>query len=145
MRLVKMAEAYLRQAEARVKDAKEALSDGLRAYAMRLSQEAVELSLKAALRLVAIEYPKKHDVSDVVVEVKERFPDWFKSEVHAIANVSKRLAAKREVCMYGDEEAAVSPDEAVSAEEAAEAVADSERVYRLCKRLLDEVKARAKA
>ncbi|MHC1628516.1 MAG: HEPN domain-containing protein [Candidatus Nezhaarchaeales archaeon] len=61
-----------------MKDAKEALNDGL--YALRLSQEAVELSLKASLRLVAIEYPKKHDVSNVLIEVKERYPEWFKSE-----------------------------------------------------------------
>lgn len=137
-----MAEAYLRQASARVKDAREALNDGLHAYALRLSQEAVELSLKAALKLVAIEYPKKHDVSDVVVDVKDRFPEWFKREVHVIADISRKLAAKREVCMYGDDVALVSPDEAVSAEESLKSVSDAEKVCELCKRLLDEVKAR---
>lgn len=139
-----MAEAYLRQASARVKDAKEALNNGLHAYALRLSQEAVELSLKAALKLVAIEYPKKHDVSDVLIEVKDRFPEWFRNEAQAIADISKKLAAKREICMYGDEEATISPDEAVSIEEASKAVNDSEKVYELCKRLLDEVKSCAK-
>lgn len=140
MKLLKIAESYLRQANAMIKDAKEALNDGLYAYALRLSQEAVELSLKAALKLVAVEYPKKHDVSDVVIEVKDRFPEWFRSEIKNIADISRRLAAKREICMYGDEEAALSPDEAVDVEEALKAVSDAEKVYELCKRLLDEVK-----
>ncbi len=142
MKLIKMAESYLKQAHARMKDAKEALNDGLYAYALRLSQEAVELSLKASLRLVAIEYPKKHDVSNVLVEVKERYPEWFKREIEALADISRRLVAKREVSMYGDEESSISPDEAISIEEASRAVMDSERVYSLCKRLLEEIKAR---
>jgi HEPN domain-containing protein len=35
----------------------------------------VELSLKAALKIVAVEYPKKHDVSDVLIQVRNRFPE----------------------------------------------------------------------
>ncbi|MEM4576709.1 MAG: HEPN domain-containing protein [Candidatus Nezhaarchaeales archaeon] len=145
MMLIKMAEAYLRQASARIKDSREALNDGLYAYALRLSQEAIELSLKAALKLVAIEYPKKHDVSDVLLEVKDRFPEWFRNEVRTIADISRKLAAKREVCMYGDEETFMSPDETVSAEEALKAVKEAEMTYDLCKRLLDEVKSCVKA
>lgn len=44
---IKMTESYLRQAEERLKHAKEALSDNY-AYAIRQSQEAVELALKAS-------------------------------------------------------------------------------------------------
>ena len=63
MKLVEMAEAYLRQASFRLRYAGDALRAGNHPYALRLSQECVELSLKAALRLVGIEYPKVHDVS----------------------------------------------------------------------------------
>jgi len=31
------------------------------AYCVRASQEAVELSIKAILRLIGVEYPKTHD------------------------------------------------------------------------------------
>jgi len=54
---VDMARSYLRQAEERVSHASEALLNGNYAFVVRQSQEAVELSLKAALRLVGIEPP----------------------------------------------------------------------------------------
>jgi len=47
--LLKVARAYLRQAEARLKDARDAFAEGNYPYAVRLSQECVELSLKAVL------------------------------------------------------------------------------------------------
>ena len=140
MKLIKIAESYLKQANIRLKYAKEALSEGFSAYALRQSQEAVELSLKAALKLVAIEYPKKHDVSSVLIDVKDRFPEWFREKIQDLAEVSRRLSAKRELSMYGDEDAMLPPDEAISRDEAFRAVTDAERVYGLCRRLLNEAK-----
>ncbi len=121
-----------------MRDAREALAEGLYPYALRLSQECVELSLKAALRIVGIEYPKKHDVSDVLVMAKERFPEWFREEIDFLADTSRVLAKKREVSMYGDEALMLSPDEVVSREEARVAVESAEKTYRLCRRLLNE-------
>jgi len=121
-----------------LRDAREALAEGLYPYALRLSQECVELSLKAALRIVGIEYPKKHDVSDVLVMAKERFPEWFREEIDFLADTSRVLAKKREVSMYGDEALMLSPDEVVSREEARVAVESAEKTYRLCRRLLNE-------
>jgi HEPN domain-containing protein len=43
--------------------AERANSNGNYSYAVRSSQECVELSLKAALRAVGVECPRKHDVS----------------------------------------------------------------------------------
>jgi len=62
MNNVTMAKAYLRQARERLRHANEALEGGNYPYVVRQSQEAVELSLKAALRLVGVEPPKWHDV-----------------------------------------------------------------------------------
>lgn len=62
MKLLKIAKSYLRQAEARLRDAIDAFSESNYPYAVRLSQECVELSLKAVLKAVGIEYPKIHDV-----------------------------------------------------------------------------------
>jgi HEPN domain-containing protein len=104
MKILEIARSYLKQAEARLKDAEEALEEGLYPYALRLSQECVELSLKASLKLVAIEYPKKHDVSDILISVKNRFPEWFQNEISFLANTSKTLSKKREISMYGNEE-----------------------------------------
>jgi HEPN domain-containing protein len=56
--LLKIAKSYLRQAEARLEDAEDALLEGNYPYAVRLSQECVEPSLKAVLKAVGIEYPR---------------------------------------------------------------------------------------
>ena len=53
-----MARAYIEEAKRRIRTVKIALEEHAYAYCIRQSQEAVELSLKAALRLVGIELPK---------------------------------------------------------------------------------------
>ena len=141
LKLIKISSSYLRQAGARLEDAEEALGK-FNAYALRLSQECVELSLKAVLKLVGIEYPKKHDVSDVLLEVKNRFPEWFRKELDFMAEASRKLAKKREVSMYGDEESFLSPDEVTSVEEARRAVEWARKIHRLCKKLLLEMRRR---
>ena len=69
-----MARSYLEEALRRIKTAKQALEEDAYAYCIRQSQEAVELALKGALRLVGIEPPKWHDVSPVLLEQHKRFP-----------------------------------------------------------------------
>jgi len=138
----KLASSYLRQAESRLEDAKDALKDGNYPYAVRLSQECVELSLKASLRLVGIEYPKVHDVSDVLIEVKNRFPKWFESKVKELAEISRSLASKRELAFYGCEEEYLTPEEAIGRKEAEEAVNKAVEVYDLCKKLYDVLQGR---
>ncbi|MEM2876342.1 MAG: HEPN domain-containing protein [Candidatus Bathyarchaeia archaeon] len=103
MQLLKVAKSYLRQAGARLKDAEDAFPEANYPYAVRLSQEYVELSLKAALKAVGIDYPKIHDVSDVLTEVKERFPEWFRVELSFMRESSKILVKKGEISLYGGE------------------------------------------
>jgi len=122
LQLLKIAKSYLRQAEARLEDAKDALSEGNYPYAVRLSQECVELSLKAALKAVGIDYSKVHDVSDVPEVVSERFPEWFKAEIDFLCESSKILAKKREISLYGGEEAFLTPEDVISRENASDAV-----------------------
>jgi len=137
--LLKVAKAYLRQAEARLKDAKDALLDGNYPYAVRLSQECVELSLKAVLKAVGIEYPKIHDVSDILVDVEARFPEWFRAEVGFLRESSKVLVKKREISLYGGEEAFLSPEEVISRGDAEDATQRADKTYELCRRLVDSI------
>lgn len=74
---IEMCKSYLNEAKLRLKTAITAFRDGEYAYCIRQCQEAVELSLKAALRLVGIEPPNWHDVGPVLREERERFPQWF--------------------------------------------------------------------
>ena len=67
MRMDRLALDYLRRARSRLIDARSALERGDYPESVRYSQEAVELSLKAVLRILGIEYPKVHDVGDVLM------------------------------------------------------------------------------
>lgn len=135
-RMTKIAAAYLRQAESRLKDAEDALKEGNHPYCLRLSQECVELSLKASLKLVGIEYPKIHDVSDILLKVKGRFPEWFKENVEEMGEASKTLASKREIAFYGNEEEYLMPEELIGEKEAEDAVSKARKTYNLCRKLL---------
>jgi len=139
LQLLKIARSYLRQAKARLEDAKEALPETNYPYAVRLSQECVELSLKAALKAVGIEYPKIHDVSDVLTEVRERFPEWFRAQVDFLRESSKILVKKRELSLYGGEEAFLSPDEVIDRKDADDAIMRAEKTFRHCEDLLGEL------
>ncbi|MGQ9479003.1 MAG: HEPN domain-containing protein [Thermoproteota archaeon] len=105
---------------------------------MRLSQECVEFSLKACLRLVGVEYPKTHDASDVLLSFKERFPPWFQEKIDEVAMVSARLAMKREIAFYGAEDETIAPEEAVSKSDAENTVKEAEQIYMLCEKMFRE-------
>ncbi|MFQ5758246.1 MAG: HEPN domain-containing protein [Candidatus Bathyarchaeia archaeon] len=139
MRLIKIAKSYLRQAGARLEDAGEAYLEKNYPYTVRLGQECVELCLKAVLKAVGIEYPKVHDVSDVLVEVRERFPQWFKAETSFLSESSKILVKKREPSLYGGEEEFLSPEDVMNENDAEDALKRAEKTFKLCKRLLEEL------
>jgi len=134
-----MAKSYIRQAEERVKHAEEALKSGNYAYVVRQCQEAVELTLKASLRLVGIEPPKWHDVGPVLKREINRFPDWFKTEIPKLARISRKLRGEREPSMYGDEESGTPPEELYTVEDAEEALIWAEYTLKLIAKLYDEV------
>ena len=139
MNNVAMARSYVRQAEERVKHAEEALQGGNYPYVVRQSQEAVELLLKAALRLVGIEPPKWHDVGPVLRREAHRFPEWSREKIPFLARVSRKLRRERELAMYGDEDSGIPPEEFYDYEDAKEALEWAKQVLSIVKRLLNEV------
>ncbi|MCW3978414.1 MAG: HEPN domain-containing protein [Candidatus Bathyarchaeota archaeon] len=142
MRSLRVARSFLRQAGARLEDAEDALGEANHPYAVRLSQECVELSLKAVLRSVGIEYPKVHEVSYVLEEVGERFPGWFRVEIGYMAESSRLLFKKREPSLYGNEEALLPPDGVMSEEDAKDATQRANKTFHLCERLVEELESR---
>lgn len=139
MRRTRLASSLLRQAEARLKNAGEAGDDGNHPYAVRLSQECVELSLKGVLRAVGIEYPKVHEVSDVFLRIPERFPDWFRKEIEFIRESSKLLFKKREPSLYGDEALHLSPNEVMDEGDAADALSRAAKIFGLSRRFIGDM------
>jgi HEPN domain-containing protein len=125
----------LSQARRRLETAKrENKRGGSKAYAVRSAQECAELSLKATLRFVGVDYPKRHDVSRVLLEMKERLPSWFDAET--IAGENTWLAERRERAMYGLEESDVGPDSLFSGEDARAAISYSKHIFEECERLI---------
>lgn len=139
MKLIKIAMSYMRQAEARLEDSKEAYPEKNYPYTVRLSQECVELCLKAVLKAVGIEYPKVHDVSDVLVDVKHRFPEWFQAETGFLSESSKILVKKRGPSLYGGEEGFLSPEDIMGENDAQDALKRAKKTFELCKKLLEEL------
>ncbi|MDW7977699.1 MAG: HEPN domain-containing protein [Candidatus Caldarchaeum sp.] len=133
-----MARASVKQALERVETARRALYEGHYAYAVRQSQEAVELLLKAALRLAGVEPPKWHDVGPVLRRERERFPEWFRDMVDDLASISRSLSRERELAMYGDEDLKIPPDELYVRKDAEKALADVELVLRAVQRLMEK-------
>jgi len=137
----RMAASYMRQAKERLKHAGEALEGGNYAYVVRQSQEAVELALKAALRLMGIEPPRWHDVGPVLRRSASHFPPWFREHVGRLARISRQLAHEREFSMYGDEELGLPPDDIYGREDATWALEQARFVVGMVEKLLEEAGA----
>src|SRR2546428_4349675 len=136
MKLGELARDFLRRAEVRVKSAAGTIASKDYPDAVRFSQEAVELSLKAALRAYGVEYPKEHDVGGVMRSVRERYPKWFQKKIDELAEVSGDLASKRALAMYGLEAAGKSPSELFGVEQAEKALGEAKVTVTLVEKLL---------
>jgi len=71
---------------------------------VRESQEAVELALKAVLRISGIEPPRIHDVSDVLEKNAAALPPPFRKHLALTMKISRSLRKDREFAFYGSED-----------------------------------------
>jgi len=106
-----MAEGFISDASYSLEEARQSINRGIYHRAVRRAQECVELSLKATLRLLGVEYPRQHEVGELVrrVIVERASPEWFLSELPTIVLISKRLVESRGPAFYGDEAAFTPP------------------------------------
>jgi HEPN domain-containing protein len=134
-----MARSHLRRAAERVRHAEEALTNGNYPYVVRQCQEAVELALRAALRMVGVEPPKWHDVGPVLRRERGRFPAWFQGHMDELVSISRSLRKERELAMYGDEESGIPPEELYTRLDAEYALTNARRVLDLVEKLMEEL------
>ena len=125
---IEMARDYITRSRRFLKEAEMALADGDPATSIRRSQEALEMAVKAMLRALGIEYPRSHDVSDVLIECKNSLPESVKLEVEDLATMVSQLASIRGVALYGYEREGIPASKAFS-KEYAEKVFNSVRRY----------------
>ena len=137
MNNLELASAYLEEAKRRIETARRALDEEAVGYCIRQSQEAVELSLKGALRFVGIEPPKWHDVGIILLERRARFPEWFQHELEGIASTSRWLRQEREPSMYGDDDLGLPPARIYTKRYAEKAFKEAQIVMDLVSRLVE--------
>ena len=104
MRNRDLAADYVHRAAVRLRALDVLFDAGSWADVVRESQEAVELALKGLLRHFAVEAPRIHDVSDVLLAERDRLPPPLRGEVERLATVSRDLRRDRELAFYGAED-----------------------------------------
>lgn len=68
---------------------------------VRRAQEAVELFLKGALKILGVDYPKVHDVGEVFIKrVQEKYPSVDKRLLEKIKVISMWLGEARAPSFY---------------------------------------------
>ncbi len=96
---------------------------------------AAEQALKAVLIYYGIDYPKEHDVSDALLQIKGRedLPSWFKEQIESMAEAIAELADQRGLAGYGFEQGITAE---YFQKYAPQALAKAERICANCEKLL---------
>jgi HEPN domain-containing protein len=123
MKNLSLAKSYLGKAQKRLKILGVLLDEDDYSDVVREAQEIVELALKGMLRQIGIEPPKWHDVGQLILEYRTRFPDEVSKQAEKLAEISAWLRKEREFSFYGDID--FIPTEQYSKDDAQRAIADA--------------------
>ena len=104
MRNSKLAEDYILRAEVRLKAIDVLFRERSWADVVRESQEVVELALKGLLRLARVDAPRVHDVSQALLDNREKMPVAVQPHLERLADHSRDLRRDRELSFYGSED-----------------------------------------
>lgn len=104
MRNTDLAADYVRRAEIRLEALDVLFHHESWADVVRESQEIVELALKGFLRAHGVDPPRIHDVSDVLLAERARFPEAIQGDLEDLAAISRNLRRDRELAFYGAED-----------------------------------------
>ncbi len=130
-----MALDYIKRARRFLLESTAAFEDGDHPVAVRRAQECVELSLKAALRSIGVEYPREHDVSKALEIVGDKFPEWFSAKIPRFMEISRDLSKKRGPAMYGYEANLAPASEIFDRKDGEDAITSARDVFE-CERLI---------
>ena len=115
--------------------AKRAREDGRWDDVVYSSEMAAEQALKAVLIFYGMDYPKEHDVSDAILQIRGRegLPSWFREQIEGMAEAIAELADQRGLAGYGFEQGITAE---YFRKYAPQALAKAERIHANCERLL---------
>ena len=129
MKNLSLAKSYLNKTQKRLKILEMLLDENDYSDVVREAQEVVELALKGMLRQIGIEPPKWHDVGQLILEYRMRFPDEVSPQVERLAEISAWLRKEREFAFYGDID--FIPTERYSKDDAQRAIGDAKFTIRM--------------
>jgi HEPN domain-containing protein len=135
-----MAKGLLRQAESSLESAKRAADDGNWAFAVRTSQDASELSIKALLLATGDEPPKVHDLGKALHENRDDLQKLGLdgSEVHKMARMARSLAEDRSKSLYGDEKKDIPATKLYEQQDARDAYTAASDIYSKCRGVVEQ-------
>jgi len=115
-----------------LREARTAYAEADYALCVRRAQESVEPAIKGLLRLLGIEFPREHDVSEVLLTAVGRVPESWRATLPELARRMREITPKRGPAMYGLEAQGIPASEAFDEEDGRGALADAEFVYSRC-------------
>ncbi|MEM2136031.1 MAG: HEPN domain-containing protein [Candidatus Jordarchaeaceae archaeon] len=137
MNTEEISKAYFRDSEYTLREAKNALKKGFHHRAVRRAQESVELALKATLRLLGLDYPRRHEVGEFFESALQNLnpPQEILNALPEIKRVSLNLVLKRGPAFYGDEAALKPPEQLYTRKDAEEGITNAEYTLKICKEI----------
>ncbi|MGP8071172.1 MAG: HEPN domain-containing protein [Candidatus Bathyarchaeia archaeon] len=138
MKTTNMAKDYAERAQWSLKEAEDALRNGKNAICVRRSQEALELSAKAVLRRLAIEYPREHDVSEAMNTAAPKLPPYLANHVEELKTMLTELARVRGPAFYGYETEGIPASQAFTPEYSSKTLEKTRLLVELCTRFATE-------
>jgi HEPN domain-containing protein len=135
MTLDQLAQSYLQKARNRKRVLEVLLEQQGYSDVVREAQELVELALKAMLRHVGVDPPKWHDVSSILADQAQLFPEQIRVALPELSRISKWLRKERELSFYGDVD--FIPTQEYGLEDARRAQRDALAVLTVAGQLID--------
>ena len=133
-----MARDMIARARRCLREARTARDEGDHALCVRRSQEVIELAVKGLLRLTGVEFPREHDVSDVLLRSASRLPPSWRGDLPELARRMREITPKRGPAMYGLEAQGIPASDVFDDDDALAALADAEFVLSRCAAWLEE-------
>ncbi len=133
---ISLADSYYKRAKIRAEILKEFVKREDFADVVREAQEIVELLQKAILIKVGIEPPKWHDVSDIILENIDRFPESVREKLRKLKTESKWLRSQRETAFYGSMD--IIPEEYYTEKDAQRAIDTVKGYLSIAKSVMNE-------
>ncbi|MGB9700893.1 MAG: HEPN domain-containing protein [Thermodesulfobacteriota bacterium] len=101
------------------------------------------MAIKGVLRLLGIEFPREHDVSDVILQIGWKeigAPPWFAENIEKLAKIMREITPKRGPAMYGFEKEMRPAAEIFSVDDGTKALNEAKFVFESCQRFFEEWK-----